>query len=59
MWYSIIVSTPYSDDTDDGGYGERSFEVQAGSPTEALHLAQQRISQNQESIIKVEFAGDD
>ena len=59
MWYTIVVSTPFSDEEDDQGYGERSFEVQAGSPNEAMHIAEGRISKGQESIIKVEFAGDD
>lgn len=58
MWYTIVVQTPFSDE-EDGEYGERSFEVQAGSPTEAMSVAQNKISQEQETIIKVEFAGDD
>jgi len=58
MWYTIVVQTPFSDE-EDGEYGERSFEVQAGSPNEAMHKAQDKISSNQETIIKVEFAGDD
>ena len=59
MYYTIVVQTPFSDE-EDGEYGERSFEVQAGSPTEAMHLAESKISIDQgETIIQVEFAGDD
>jgi hypothetical protein len=60
MWYSIIVSTPFSnEESGDDDYGERSFEVQAGSPNEALRKAEQQISSSQEKIISVEFSGDD
>lgn len=58
MIYSILVASPFPDNPDDA-YGERSFEVQAGSPTEALRIAEQRISKSQEQIIKVEYAGED
>lgn len=59
MYYTITVQTPFSDELEDSGYGERSFEVQAGSPTEAMHVAEGKISSSQETIIKVEFSGDD
>jgi hypothetical protein len=59
MIYTVVVKTPFSDEEADEEYGERSFEVQAGSPNEALFKAEQRISKNQETIIKVEYAGED
>lgn len=58
MIYTIIVETEFPDDPNEE-YGERSFEVQAGSPTEALVKAEQNISKSQEKIMKVEYSGED
>ena len=58
MWYSVIIATEFPDNPEDD-YGERSFEVQAGSANEALFKAEQQISRSQEKIVRVEYTGED